>query len=73
MSFAKHAYTITYDADGAETIRFDDGITFGPYGPDECPAVHPSGMTCKHKRGHIGCHSTYDDATTDKFKYRWTS
>ena len=69
--------TVTFDC---ETVYADDGsftihvgdITFGPYGPDKCPAVHPGGMPCKHWRGHSGCHGTYDYETpAGKFKHRW--
>jgi len=63
--------TTEYHDDGSHSFVFEDGIVFGPYGPGECGAVHPTGMTCKHHRNHGGCHGTWDDNTTEKFKYRW--
>jgi hypothetical protein len=60
-------------ADGSFTIDAGAGHKFGPYGPGECEAVHPSGLRCKHHKNHVGCHSTYDDNTpiSEKFKHRW--
>ena len=62
-----------YHADGSHTFEFEDGIVFGPYGPGGCDSVHRSGMTCKHTKGHVGDHGTFDFTTpAGTFKHRWT-
>lgn len=57
--------------DEAVTIDVGDGIVFGPYGPGRCEAVSPAGDQCRHHRGHMGCHTAYDDDSHEKATCRW--